>query len=66
MPRKNQVKAPTKKRVDGSIYNFEKRDEHNAAIRLCEKLSQSCKKVVHLVKNSHTNEYEKHIQYAKP
>lgn len=42
MPRLKNIKPPTQKRVDGAIYSFEKRDEHNKAVALVEK----CKKYI--------------------
>ena len=55
-------KAPIDKRVYGSIYLFEKKEERKAALNLLKKCQERCKKVVHLVKDSHTGLYRKEIQ----
>jgi len=61
----NNRKAPIDKRVDGSIYSFEKKEERKAALNLLKKCQERCKKVVHLVKDSHTGLYRKEIQIIK-
>ena len=53
------------KRMDGSIYTFEKKEERKAALNLLKKCQERCKKVVHLVKDSHTGEFEKRIQIVR-
>ena len=53
------------KRVDGSIYSFEKKEERKAALNLLKKCQDRCKKVVHLVKDSHTGEFIEHIQIVR-
>jgi len=58
-------KAPTEKRVDGSIYSFEKKEERKAALNLLKKCQERCKKVVHLIKDTHTGLYRKEIQIIR-
>ena len=58
-------KAPTEKRVDGSIYSFEKKEERKAALNLLKKCQERCKKVVYLIKDTHTGEFEKRIQIVR-
>jgi len=36
MPNKSQIKPPTKKRVEGAIYNFEKKLFHEKEIKAAE------------------------------
>lgn len=64
MPKKDR-KSPMDKRVDGSIYSFEKKEERKAALNLLKKCQDRCKKVVHLVKDSHTGEFIEHIQIVR-
>ena len=49
-------------KTEGSIYNFEKREERKRSLQLLSECKAKCKKVVHYVKNPHTQETTKVIQ----
>lgn len=62
MPSLKRIKPPTQKRIAGDIYNFEKAESHKKAVKLAEELSQKTKRIRHLLKDPHTNEYYERIQ----
>lgn len=43
MPRLKNIKPPMKPRVEGAIYSFEKRDEHNKAIAVAKEYDKYIK-----------------------
>ena len=64
MPRLKNIKPPTQKRVDGAIYNFEKRNEHNAALTLLKKCKERMHRIAVYIKDTHTGTTT--VKYVQP
>jgi len=62
MPSLKRIKPPTKERVAGEIFSFEKSEAHKAALKLAKECSDRTTKIRHLIKDPHTNEYYERIQ----
>lgn len=52
-------------KTEGSIYNFEKREERKRSIALLNECKNKCKKVIHIVKDPHTGETSKRVQLCR-
>ena len=52
-------------KTEGSIYNFEKKEERKKSLQLLSECKSRCKKVIHLVKDPHTQETSKRVQICR-